>query len=168
MLPRSLSAQPDAPNFGAEEKSGCFGRDDRFWGARLGGGVEVEPEYWRTEKSKPAPLKTPQGCALSGRLPRHRGQSASGFALFHRHRRSKEKMVRRPAADFHRWPILGSLALIRPRQPHVDGPISTCIGIGGTVTRPPLPHHRRCGSAYGGSEGYASPSNRRGRPSESK
>src|ERR1700693_4522067 len=31
-------------------------------------------------------------------------------------------------------------------------------GIGGTVTRPPLPHHRRCGSAYGGSEGYASPS----------
>ncbi len=42
------------------------------------------------------------------------------------------------------------------------------IGIGGTVTRPPLPHHRRCGSAYGGSESYASPSNRRGRPSESK
>src|SRR5216684_389002 len=35
----------------------------------------------------------------------------------------------------------------------------TTIGIGGTVTRPPLPHHRRCGSAYGGSEGYASPSN---------
>jgi NAD(P)-dependent dehydrogenase (short-subunit alcohol dehydrogenase family) len=27
------------------------------------------------------------------------------------------------------------------------------IGIGGTVTRLPLPHHRRCGSAYGGSEG---------------
>ena len=25
------------------------------------------------------------------------------------------------------------------------------IGIGGTVTRPPLPHHRTCGSAYGGS-----------------
>ena len=27
------------------------------------------------------------------------------------------------------------------------------IGIGGTVTRPPLPHHRTCGSAYGGSAG---------------
>src|SRR5260370_41714672 len=25
------------------------------------------------------------------------------------------------------------------------------IGIGGTVARPPLPHHRTCGSAYGGS-----------------
>src|SRR5580704_899237 len=25
------------------------------------------------------------------------------------------------------------------------------IGIGGTITRPPLPHHRTCGSAYGGS-----------------
>ena len=25
------------------------------------------------------------------------------------------------------------------------------IGIGGTVTRPPLPHHRTCGSASGGS-----------------
>jgi len=25
------------------------------------------------------------------------------------------------------------------------------IGIGGAVTRPPLPHHRTCGSAYGGS-----------------
>jgi hypothetical protein len=27
------------------------------------------------------------------------------------------------------------------------------IGIGGTITRPPLPHHRTCGSAYGGSAG---------------
>jgi hypothetical protein len=27
------------------------------------------------------------------------------------------------------------------------------IGIGGTVARPPLPHHRTCGSAYGGSAG---------------
>jgi hypothetical protein len=29
------------------------------------------------------------------------------------------------------------------------------IGIGGAVARSPLPHHRRCGSAYGGSVGYA-------------
>ena len=28
------------------------------------------------------------------------------------------------------------------------------IGIGGAVARSPLPHHRRCGSAYGGSVGY--------------
>src|SRR6266852_5634942 len=42
------------------------------------------------------------------------------------------------------------------------------IGIGGAVARSPLPHHRTCGSASGGSEGYATPSNRRGRPSESK
>jgi hypothetical protein len=27
------------------------------------------------------------------------------------------------------------------------------IGIGGAVTRSPLPHHRTCGSAYGGSVG---------------
>jgi hypothetical protein len=32
------------------------------------------------------------------------------------------------------------------------------IGIGGTVAHPPLPHHRTCGSAYGGSEGYVRPS----------
>ncbi len=33
-------------------------------------------------------------------------------------------------------------------------PVPLCgteIGIGGTVTRPPLPHHRTCGSASGGS-----------------
>src|SRR5437899_4934693 len=42
------------------------------------------------------------------------------------------------------------------------------IGIGGTVTRPPLPHHCRCGSAYGGSGGYARPSKSRGRLSASK
>jgi hypothetical protein len=28
-------------------------------------------------------------------------------------------------------------------------------GIGGAVARPPLPHHRICGSAYGGSVGLA-------------
>src|SRR6266404_5746737 len=42
------------------------------------------------------------------------------------------------------------------------------IGIGGAVARSPLPHHPTCGSASGGSEGYASPANKRGRPSESK
>jgi serine/threonine protein kinase len=42
------------------------------------------------------------------------------------------------------------------------------IGIGEVVAHFPLPHHRRCGSAYGGSVGYASPSNRRGTPSETK
>ena len=31
--------------------------------------------------------------------------------------------------------------------------VSSGIGIGGTVARPPLPHHRTCGSAYGGSAG---------------
>jgi hypothetical protein len=30
---------------------------------------------------------------------------------------------------------------------------SHAIGIGGTVACPPLPHHRTCGSAYGGSAG---------------
>jgi len=42
------------------------------------------------------------------------------------------------------------------------------IGIGGAVTRSPLPHHLTCGSPPGGSEGYARPSNNRGRPRESK
>ena len=42
------------------------------------------------------------------------------------------------------------------------------IGIGGVVTHSPLPHHRRCGTAYGGSEGYAGPSKSRGSPRESK
>jgi hypothetical protein len=42
------------------------------------------------------------------------------------------------------------------------------IGIGGAVTRSPQPHHPTCGSASGGSEGYARPSNSRGRPRESK
>jgi hypothetical protein len=27
------------------------------------------------------------------------------------------------------------------------------IGIGGSLAAPPLPHHRTCGSAYGGSAG---------------
>ena len=45
---------------------------------------------------------------------------------------------------------------------------SSAIGIGGVVAHSPLPHHRMCGSAYGGSVGYAGPSNSRGRPSESK
>jgi hypothetical protein len=42
------------------------------------------------------------------------------------------------------------------------------IGIGGRVAHPPLPHHRTCGSAYGGSEGYVRPSYSCGRPRESK
>jgi hypothetical protein len=42
------------------------------------------------------------------------------------------------------------------------------IGIGGAVTRSPLPHHPPCGSASGGSEGYAWPSKSRGRSRESK
>src|SRR5258707_8353025 len=29
------------------------------------------------------------------------------------------------------------------------------IGIGGSLTAPPLPHHRTCGSAYGGSRTFA-------------
>jgi hypothetical protein len=29
--------------------------------------------------------------------------------------------------------------------------VPSAIGIGGAVTCPPLPHHRTCGSAYGGS-----------------
>src|SRR5882762_11370079 len=41
-------------------------------------------------------------------------------------------------------------------------------GIGGAVARSPLPHHPTCGSASGGSEGHARPSNSRGRPRESK
>jgi hypothetical protein len=42
------------------------------------------------------------------------------------------------------------------------------IGIGGAVTRSPLPHHRTCGSAYGGSVGLSYPANKRGSASESK
>src|SRR6266851_9399180 len=53
------------------------------------------------------------------------------------------------------------------RNPLKASPFAA-IGIGETVTRLPLPHHRRCGSAYGGSEGYASPFNSRGRPSRSE
>jgi len=29
------------------------------------------------------------------------------------------------------------------------------IGIGGSLAAPPLPHHRTCGSAYGGSVTWA-------------
>jgi hypothetical protein len=42
------------------------------------------------------------------------------------------------------------------------------IGIGGAVTRSPLPHHLTCGSASGGSEGYAGRSSKEGSPSEAK
>ena len=43
------------------------------------------------------------------------------------------------------------------------------IGIGGRVTSPPLPHHRTCGSASGGSAGLSyGPVNIRGTPSASK
>jgi hypothetical protein len=45
---------------------------------------------------------------------------------------------------------------------------SAPIGIGGAVARSPLPHHPTCGSASGGSEGYAGSSNKEGSPSESK
>ena len=44
----------------------------------------------------------------------------------------------------------------------------TGIGIGGRVASPPLPHHRTCGSASGGSEELSYPANKRGRPSASK
>ena len=42
------------------------------------------------------------------------------------------------------------------------------IGIGGAVARSPLPHHRTCGSAYGGSEELNYPAAKWGRPRESK
>jgi hypothetical protein len=42
------------------------------------------------------------------------------------------------------------------------------IGIGGAVARSPLPHHPTCGSAAGGSEGYARPSKSCGSPREAK
>ncbi len=52
----------------------------------------------------------------------------------------------------------GSLVLLFQRQPlpyrETEGArraTESPIGIGGTVTRPPLPHHRTCGSASGGS-----------------
>src|SRR5437764_3162025 len=34
-------------------------------------------------------------------------------------------------------------------------PIDRCIGIGGSLAAPPLPHHRTYGSVYGGSVDYA-------------
>ena len=46
-------------------------------------------------------------------------------------------------------------------RPSRSGELSGCrgkksaIGIRGVVTHSPLPHHRMCGAAYGGSEGYA-------------
>jgi hypothetical protein len=42
------------------------------------------------------------------------------------------------------------------------------IGIGGAVARSPLPHHPTCGTASGGSEGYAGLSSKEGRPSDAK
>jgi hypothetical protein len=42
------------------------------------------------------------------------------------------------------------------------------IGIGGAVARSPLPHHPTCGSASGGSEGYAGLSSNEGSPSDAK
>src|SRR5229473_1875822 len=38
--------------------------------------------------------------------------------------------------------------------------IGNQLGIGGAVTCSPLPHHPTCGSASGGSAGYASPANK--------
>ena len=38
-----------------------------------------------------------------------------------------------------------------------EGKFRLTIGIGGRVTPPPLPHHRTCGSAYGGSADQAEP-----------
>ena len=54
------------------------------------------------------------------------------------------------------------------RQPSDNGAVLRAIGIGGAVTRSPLPHHRTCGSAYGGSDELSYRSNKRGSPSVSK
>ena len=51
---------------------------------------------------------------------------------------------------------------------HFQKKIQVKIGIGEAVARSPLPHHPTCGSASGGSEGYARPWNSRGSPTESK
>lgn len=56
----------------------------------------------------------------------------------------------------------------RPILPLAYVFIILAIGIGGAVARSPLPHHPTCGSASGGSEGYASPTDSRRRPRESK
>src|SRR6266481_6073521 len=41
----------------------------------------------------------------------------------------------------------------KKKSPPANWRAKVTIGIGGTVTLSPLPHHRTCGSAYGGSAG---------------
>ena len=54
-------------------------------------------------------------------------------------------------------------------SPRHNPGITAPIGIGGRVTSPPLPHHRTCGSASGGSDGLSyGPVNNLGTPSLSK
>jgi hypothetical protein len=50
----------------------------------------------------------------------------------------------------------GSARVVLGFEGLVDGIANhSKIGIGGSLTAPPLPHHRTCGSAYGGSAGWA-------------
>ena len=49
-----------------------------------------------------------------------------------------------------------AMRALRFKRPTTD----EIIGIGGVVAHSPLPHHRTCGSASGGSEGYAASSYR--------
>ena len=42
------------------------------------------------------------------------------------------------------------------RAVRTGSPLAIAIGIGGSLAAPPLPHHRTCGSASGGSAGYTS------------
>ena len=79
-----------------------------------------------------------------------RSSSSSKFAELFR------PTTKRHGMNFRNTLIAGSLCDQRRTEirdsisPRVNG-IWSEIGIGGTVARPPLPHHRTCGSAYGGS-----------------
>jgi hypothetical protein len=55
----------------------------------------------------------------------------------------------RLSIPYHDWMAVPG----HPRADFLVGPNIglTLIGIGGAVARSPLPHHRTCGSAYGGS-----------------
>ena len=77
------------------------------------------------------------GLAALGQLLRHRVSGGDDRGIS---RRSRSRLrIFRLCTDTH------SLRL------HQDRGHSVQIGIGGRVASPPLPHHRTCGSAYGGS-----------------
>ena len=82
--------------------------------------------------------------------------------------RSQRNVRTAPTVDLTSWPTSQRCPAISAWQGRCRTNRRPSIGIGGSLATPPLPHHRTYGTVYGGSAGYASRAESRGRPRSSK